>query len=236
MLPVRHSDGVGSISIATYYLLGYFNIMERKPHKKLLCMVVTLCQSVYCLMSGMYGTPSELGIFTSLIIILQLCGAGLMVMMLNELLEKYGMGSSDIFIVTNICGTVFWKAFSPVTINTDGGREFEGVIIAFLHMLASHSDKFQALYKVLFRHNLPNLLNLTATVLVFATVIYLQVAKQLMDKQNMVLRGHQNLHKSLNQYIPTAATLGGLCIGALCVFADIFGKNSDKPSKCLSCN
>ncbi|CAI8016698.1 Protein transport protein Sec61 subunit alpha [Geodia barretti] len=41
-------------------------------------------------------------------------------------------------------------------------------------MLASHSDKFQALYKVLFRHNLPNLLNLTATVLVFATVIYLQ--------------------------------------------------------------
>ena len=49
------------------------------------------------------------------------------------------------------------------------------MIIAFLHMLASHSDKFQALYKVLFRHNLPNLLNLTATVLVFATVIYLQV-------------------------------------------------------------
>ncbi|CAI8016696.1 Protein transport protein SEC61 subunit alpha [Geodia barretti] len=125
MLPVRHSDGVGSISIATYYLLGYFNIMERKPHKKLLCMVVTLCQSVYCLMSGMYGTPSELGIFTSLIIILQLCGAGLMVMMLNELLEKYGMGSSDIFIVTNICGTVFWKAFSPVTINT-GSQAVDG--------------------------------------------------------------------------------------------------------------
>ena len=41
-----------------------------------------------------------------------------MVMMLNELLEKYGMGSFHIFIVTHICGTVFWKAFSPVTINT----------------------------------------------------------------------------------------------------------------------
>ena len=63
----------------------------------------------------------------------------------------------------------------------------------------------------------------------------MQVAKHLMDKQ-MVLRGPQNLDKYLNQYIPTAATLGGLCIGALCVFADIFGKNSDKPSKCLSCN
>ncbi|CAI8056955.1 Protein transport protein Sec61 subunit alpha [Geodia barretti] len=39
----------------------------------------------------------------------------------------------------------------------------------------------------------------------------------------MCCEGHQNLHKSLNQYIPTAATLGGLCIGALCVFADHFG-------------
>jgi protein transport protein SEC61 subunit alpha len=51
-----------------------------------------------------------------------------------------------------------------------------------------------------------------------------EVAKQLMDKQ-MVLQGHQNksIVHVLNQYIPTAAILGGLCIGALCVFADIFG-------------
>ncbi len=43
----------------------------------------------------------------------------------------------------------------------------------------------------------------------------------------MVMRGHreQSMVKELNRYIPTAAAFGGLCIGALSVFADFLGKN-----------
>jgi len=50
------------------------------------------------------------------------------------------------------------------------------------------------------------------------------VAKQLQDQQ-MEMRGHRttSLHKELNRYIPTAAAFGGLCIGALSVFADMLG-------------
>ena len=42
----------------------------------------------------------------------------------------------------------------------------------------------------------------------------------------MVMRGHreQSMVKELNRYIPTAAAFGGLCIGALSVFADFLGK------------
>lgn len=41
----------------------------------------------------------------------------------------------------------------------------------------------------------------------------------------MTMRGHRDssLEKELNRYIPTAATFGGLCIGALSVLADFMG-------------
>merc|ERR1719181_362939 len=50
------------------------------------------------------------------------------------------------------------------------------------------------------------------------------VAKQLRDQQ-MFMKGHRetSLVKTLNRYIPTAAAFGGMCIGALTVFADFLG-------------
>ncbi len=69
----------------------------------------------------MYGPVGELGLFRSVLIILQLFIAGFMVLMLDELLQKgYGLGSGiSLFIATNICETIMWKSFSPVTIRTD---------------------------------------------------------------------------------------------------------------------
>jgi protein transport protein SEC61 subunit alpha len=50
------------------------------------------------------------------------------------------------------------------------------------------------------------------------------VAKQLRE-QGLTMRGHRDssLEKELNRYIPTAATFGGLCIGALSLTADFMG-------------
>ena len=50
------------------------------------------------------------------------------------------------------------------------------------------------------------------------------VAKQLRD-QDMVMKGHRDgsLVRVLNKHIPVAAAFGGMCIGALTVFADFMG-------------
>lgn len=106
----------------------------------------------------------------------QLTFAGLLVLMLDELLQKgYGLGSGiSLFIATNICETIVWKAFSPTTINTGRGTEFEGAIISLFHLMATRTDKVRALREAFYRTNLPNLMNLLATVLVFAIVIYFQ--------------------------------------------------------------
>jgi protein transport protein SEC61 subunit alpha len=90
--------------------------------QKLFGMVITIGQSIVYVMTGMYGDPSELGAGVCLLIILQLLCAGLVVLLLDELLQKgYGLGSGiSLFIATNICETIVWKSFSPATINTGG--------------------------------------------------------------------------------------------------------------------
>lgn len=67
---------------------------------------------------------------------------------------------------------------NPVTPFACPGTEFEGAIIALFHLLATRTDKVRALREAFYRQNLPNLMNLIATVFVFAVVIYFQVSWQ----------------------------------------------------------
>ncbi len=75
--------------------------------------------------------------------------------------------------------SIIWKAFSPTTLNTGRGAEFEGAIIALFHLLITRADKVRALKEAFYRQNLPNVTNLLATVLVFLIVIYFQVSPAL---------------------------------------------------------
>ena len=63
----------------------------------------------------------------------------------STVVQGYGLGSGiSLFIATNICETIVWKvglkrepcegiqAFSPTTINTGKGTEFEGAMVALL--------------------------------------------------------------------------------------------------------
>ena len=61
-------------------------------------------------------------------------------------------------------------------VNTGRGTEFEGAVIALFHLLATRQDKVRALREAFYRQNLPNLMNLMATVLIFGVVIYFQVS------------------------------------------------------------
>merc|ERR1719420_1732230 len=144
--------------------------------QKLFGMVIPVGQAIVYVLTGMYGDPSDIGAGVCLLIIIQLFVAGLIVLLLDELLQKgYGLGSGiSLFIATNICETIVWKSFSPATVNTGRGTEFEGAIIALFHLLATRQDKVKALKEAFYRQNLPNLTNMMATVLVFLVVIYFQ--------------------------------------------------------------
>lgn len=147
-----------------------------KGAQKLFGVVITLGEAVAYVLTGMYGDLSDLGTGNAVLIILQLFCAGLVVLLLDEMLEKdYGLGSGiSLFIATNICENIIWKAFSPTTINTGRGTEFEGAVIALFHLLITRADKARALKEAFYRQNLPNLTNLMATGVVFLVVIFFQ--------------------------------------------------------------
>jgi protein transport protein SEC61 subunit alpha len=139
-------------------------------------LIISLGQATVYVLTGMYGQPSELGAGVCLLLVVQLVVAALIVILLDELLQKgYGLGSGiSLFIATNICESIIWKAFSPTTINTGRGPEFEGAIIALFHLLLTWNDKSRALKEAFYRERLPNVMNLVSTLAIFAVVIYLQ--------------------------------------------------------------
>jgi len=161
--------------------------------QKLFGMLITIGEAVAYVRSGMYGEIAELGAGNAILIIIQLFFAGIIVILLDELLQKgYGMGSGiSLFIATNICENIIWKAFSPTTYNSGRGTEFEGAIIALFHMLITKQDKVRALKDAFYRQHLPNCTNLLATAFVFIIVIYFQGFRVDLPVKYQKYRGQQ---------------------------------------------
>ncbi|KAK8938296.1 hypothetical protein KSP40_PGU011666 [Platanthera guangdongensis] len=165
-------------------------------HITLLCKTILPCEAVAYVLSGMYGSVSQLGAGNAILIIIQLCFAGIIVLCLDELLQKgYGLGSGiSLFIATNICPAAM--AANP----------YHGLFYISFMLFAC----------ALFSKTWIEVSGSSAR----------DVAKQLKHtEQQMVMPGHResNLEKELNRYIPTAAAFGGMCIGALTVLADLMG-------------
>jgi protein transport protein SEC61 subunit alpha len=139
--------------------------------------LITVGEAVAYVISGMYGDLSSLGTFNAYLIIIQLVIAGIIVLLLDEVLQKgYGIGSGiSLFIAVNICESIVWKAFSPFTITNEGGNvEYEGAIVSAVHLLLTKPNKIAALHKAFYRTSSANLFNLLTTIVVFLIVIYFQ--------------------------------------------------------------
>ena len=164
--------------------------------QKLFGLLMTLGQALAYVMTGMYGDTKDLGLFNAILIVIQLAFAGVIVTVLDELLQKgYGLGSGiSLFIATNICESIIWRSLSPTTVNTGRGKEFEGAIIALFHLLITRSDKVRALKEAFFRTNLPNISNVLATVIIIALVIYFQGFRVEIPVASSTVRGQNGTY------------------------------------------
>jgi hypothetical protein len=64
-------------------------------------MVITVGQAIVYVMTGLYGDPADIGVGICFLIVLQLCVAGLIVLLLDELLQVCVVCHS--FFITNCC-------------------------------------------------------------------------------------------------------------------------------------
>ena len=88
------------------HILIFHALMWRRRNgaQNLLGILIAVGEAVAYVLSGMYGSVNQLGVGNAILIIIQLCFAGIIVICLDELLQKgYGLGSGiSLFIATNI--------------------------------------------------------------------------------------------------------------------------------------
>jgi preprotein translocase subunit SecY len=105
---------------------------------------------------GKYPTDPKM----ELIIILQMALGSFLLMMLDDLVSKWGIGSGiSLFILAGVAQKVLWDMFSPV--KTSGGS-IVGVIPALIMQGSS----------ALYRPGMPDVVGLVATFVVFLLVIW----------------------------------------------------------------
>ncbi len=97
--------------------------------QKVLAIFMTIIQIVAYMVAGAYG---QLSIPTAGMIFIQLFVAGIIVILLDELLQKgWGLGSGvSLFIAAGVCQSIVWSMFSPFPASED--QLSMGVIIALI--------------------------------------------------------------------------------------------------------
>ncbi|AHL23767.1 MULTISPECIES: preprotein translocase subunit SecY [Thermococcus] len=117
-----------------------------------------------------------IGLGLAILIILQLGFASTMLILLDELVSKWGIGSGiSLFIAAGVSQTVIYKALAPIPSKEyidplTGEPAIVGAIPAFIQHLI-HGDITGAIYR---GGTLPDMVKLLGTIAVFLIVVYLE--------------------------------------------------------------
>ena len=133
---------------------------------KFFSIVLTGANALAYILGGVYG---GLSFANALAVFIQLMIAGVVLILLDEMIQKgWGLGSGiSLFILAGVAQRVFWDSFSPMGPEPDGLSH--GAIIAAAQAIAS--GNWKALYD---RGVYPTLLSFLATLAVFLVIIYIQ--------------------------------------------------------------
>jgi preprotein translocase SecY subunit len=131
---------------------------------KVFSIVLTGVQASAYIISGMYGTiPGTIGI----LVFLQLLASGIIVLLLDELVQKgWGFGSGiSLFIMAGVAQQIFWQSFSPST----------GLFVGHLSLALNGptASKWTAWW-VYGNGAYPSFLGFAATIVAFVVIIYME--------------------------------------------------------------
>jgi protein transport protein SEC61 subunit alpha len=144
--------------------------------QKVLAILMTALQGLAYMAFGAYGS---LGFEVGVIIFFQLFFAGIIIILMDEMLQKgWGLGSGvSLFIAANVTGTIFWNMFSPAP---GGDGYFRGAILAFFQAVITsatggtiNGSAPDILYTVT-RITDPSMLGFIATLAIVVLVVYFE--------------------------------------------------------------
>lgn len=128
---------------------------------KFFSILLTGIQAAAYIISGMYGA---LPAATTLIIFIQLIGAGIIVMLMDELVQKgWGLGSGiSLFIMAGVAQNILWQTFNPGT----------GLFVGSLSLFFNGQQTL--INWIMGAGVYPSLIGFIATIGAFIIIIYLE--------------------------------------------------------------
>ncbi|MCP8315640.1 MAG: preprotein translocase subunit SecY [archaeon] len=138
---------------------------------KLLTMIVILVEALGYILGGIYGRNLS---FTAMsIIVIQLFSASVMVMLLDELVQKgWGIGSGiSLFIMAGVAQKMMWDILNPLTVNLGSETSPKVVPVGFFPFLINALQR-NSFNEVILRGIYPSLIGFIATIAVILLLIY----------------------------------------------------------------
>jgi len=151
---------------------------------KVLSVFMTLFEGLAFILGGAYNVTSQTtgiaqppSIQDAFFILVQLLVAGIVIILLDEMLQKkWGFGSGiSLFIAAGVCLSIVWDTIGPISPVSD--NHYLGALIAFFQSLPTvlaSPTSLTAWWSVLYRGGgLPDMLGFITTLGVFLIIIYL---------------------------------------------------------------
>jgi len=198
---------------------------------KVFSIVLTGVQASAYIIGGVYGS---LDIITSLVVFGQLIFAGIVLILLDEMIQKgWGMGSGiSLFILAGVAQRIMWSSFSPFGPMEDG--KHYGAFIALGETIIGRESFINAF----FRYNtdgaltdLPTMLGFITTVVVFIIVIYMEGVRVELPISHANYRGFRGKYPIKLLYVSNLPVIFASALFAnIYVFAQLlsshFGPNN----------
>jgi len=182
--------------------------------KWLSLILITVQASAY-IIGGALPITGGLDPRTSILVFLQLLVAGIVIMLLDELIQKgWGIGSGiSLFILAGVAQSILWESLS-VAPGEDTARSF-GAIPALIQ--TSMQGKFTIQYLYERPSNFPTILGLLITIVVFLVVIYAEGVRVEMPISYAGYRGYRSRYPIKLLYVSNLPV-----IFASALFANVY--------------
>lgn len=179
--------------------------------QKVLAVFMTIFEAFAYILGGAYG---ELDLNKSIIVLVQLIAAGVVIILLDEMIQKgWGLGSGiSLFIAAGVTQQIMWNSFSVIQSTTD--QFYHGAIMALFQAIFGDGNVINTLIR---EAGTPDILGVLATAAVFFIVIYFEGMRIEIPVQYARYRGLRGKYPIKLLYVSNIPV-----ILASAVFADIF--------------
>lgn len=190
---------------------------------KVFSIILTGIQASAYIIGGMYGSlPGT----TAIIVFLQLLAAGMIVLLMDELVQKgWGFGSGiSLFILAGVAQGVFWQCFSPVV--AVGELRSYGFFIALAQVLSSG----EPMTTLLLRGQNPSMLGFVATIAAFLIIIYMEGVRVELPLSYAGYRGYRSRYPIKLLYVSNLPVIFASALFAnVYLFSQLFWSMSGQP-------